>query len=164
MMEVADGKQIDSRKACKRCTRRRSSCREGGEFQICSFRKSLQMSYGMGWFIQDYGGHQICLHPGDIDGFASLVVLIPEVKTGFVIIDQFGSYGTTRRARLALDRQFLGLPQQDWTAHFTKVADELPRRWRKTRKKIQKLQNIRTLIRRRNLAAYAGTYRNQRVW
>ncbi|MFZ0414471.1 MAG: serine hydrolase [Candidatus Acidiferrales bacterium] len=155
----ANGQQIVSTKSLQEMHTPQIVVPQGGEFDLF-FPKSLQMSYGMGWFIQDYGGHQIWLHPGDIDGFASLVVLIPEVKTGFVILTNLDH--TALRAGLGwhLIDEFLGLPQQDWTAHFTKVADQFTAMEKKAEEgsKTPKHPNTHPS---HELAAYAGTYRNK---
>ncbi|MFZ3364276.1 MAG: DUF3471 domain-containing protein, partial [Candidatus Acidiferrales bacterium] len=111
-------------------------------------------------FIQDYDGHQIWLHPGDIDGFASLVVLIPEVKTGFVILTNLDH--TALRAGLGwhLVDEFLNLPQQDWVAHFQKVADQFSAMEKRAEAGEANPKHPDTHP-SRELAAYAGTYRSK---
>jgi CubicO group peptidase (beta-lactamase class C family) len=43
-------------------------------------------SYGLGWFIQDWNGMKVVQHGGNIDGFNSLVAMVPEKKLGFVLL------------------------------------------------------------------------------
>jgi hypothetical protein len=43
-------------------------------------------SYGLGWFIQDWNGMKVVQHGGNIDGFNSLVAMLPEKKLGFVLL------------------------------------------------------------------------------
>lgn len=43
-------------------------------------------SYGFGWFLQDWNGLKVVQHGGNIDGFNSLVAMIPEKKVGFVML------------------------------------------------------------------------------
>ncbi len=43
-------------------------------------------SYGFGWFLQQWKGLKIVQHGGNIDGFNSLVAMIPEKKIGFVLL------------------------------------------------------------------------------
>lgn len=45
-----------------------------------------KMSYGLGWFLQDWNGMKVVQHGGNIDGFNSMVALIPEKKIGFVML------------------------------------------------------------------------------
>ena len=43
-------------------------------------------NYGFGWFLQDYKGLKVVQHGGNIDGFNSMVAMIPEKKLGFVML------------------------------------------------------------------------------
>ncbi|MDQ3063276.1 MAG: beta-lactamase family protein, partial [Acidobacteriota bacterium] len=43
-------------------------------------------SYGLGWFLQDWNGLKVAQHGGNIDGFNSMVAMIPEKKLGFVML------------------------------------------------------------------------------
>jgi CubicO group peptidase (beta-lactamase class C family) len=43
-------------------------------------------SYGLGWFIRDWNGMKVVEHGGNIDGFNSLVAMMPEKKLGFVML------------------------------------------------------------------------------
>lgn len=45
-----------------------------------------KMSYGLGWFIQDWNGLKVLQHGGNIDGFNAMVAMIPEKKLGFVML------------------------------------------------------------------------------
>jgi CubicO group peptidase (beta-lactamase class C family) len=45
-----------------------------------------KMSYGLGWFLQDWNGMKVVQHGGNIDGFNSMVAMIPEKKLGFVML------------------------------------------------------------------------------
>ena len=43
-------------------------------------------AYGFGWFLQDWNGLKVVQHGGNIDGFNSMVAMIPEKKIGFVLL------------------------------------------------------------------------------
>lgn len=43
-------------------------------------------AYGFGWFLQDWNGLKVVQHGGNIDGFNSMVAMIPEKKLGFVML------------------------------------------------------------------------------
>lgn len=47
---------------------------------------SGKMNYGFGWFLQDWNGLKVVQHGGNIDGFNSLVAMIPEKNLGFVLL------------------------------------------------------------------------------
>lgn len=156
---MADGKQIISARSLKEMHTPQIVVPQGGEFDLF-FPKLVSLSYGMGWFIEDYHGHLIWMHPGDIDGFASLVALIPEVKTGFVILANLDH--TSLRAGLGwhLIDQFLQLPTQDWTTHFTGIAEQFTAMEQKQEEQGRnpKYPDTRPS---RELDAYAGTYTNK---
>ncbi len=44
------------------------------------------VSYGLGWFVQDWKGKKVLQHGGNIDGFNSMVALLPEENLGFVML------------------------------------------------------------------------------
>lgn len=44
------------------------------------------VSYGLGWFVQDWKGKKVVQHGGNIDGFNSMVALLPEENLGFVML------------------------------------------------------------------------------
>ncbi len=43
-------------------------------------------SYGLGWFVQKWKDLTVVQHGGNIDGFNSMVAMIPEKKLGFVLL------------------------------------------------------------------------------
>ena len=47
---------------------------------------SNQLSYGMGWFIEDYRGVEIIWHDGDVLGSKALLAMIPEAELGLVVL------------------------------------------------------------------------------
>ena len=47
--------------------------------------ETKQMSYGLGWVIQDYRGNMLLTHTGLIDGFRAQITLAP--KAGYGIAD-----------------------------------------------------------------------------
>ena len=156
---MANGQQIVSSRNVREMHTPQIVVPQGGEFELF-FPKSLQLSYGMGWFIEDYGGHQIWLHPGDIDGFASLVALIPEVKTGFVIFANLDHTPLREGLGYHLIDEFLSLPEQDWTAHFAGVEDRFTAMGKRAEdaEAHPKYPNTQPS---HELAAYAGTYGNK---
>lgn len=156
---MADGRQIVSAKSLQETHTPQIVVPHVAEFDQF-FPESQQLSYGMGWFIQDYRGHQIWLHPGDIDGFASLVVLIPEVKTGFVILTNLDHNPVREGLGYHLIDEFLNLPDQDWPAHFADVIKGFSAMEAKAQKDEETPKNPNTHP-SHELPAYAGTYRNQ---
>ena len=73
-----------------------------------------QASYGLGWFIDTYRGHQRVHHGGAIDGFIAMVMLFPNDDMGMVILT---NKNLTRLPQIltqhAADRIF-NLEKIDW--------------------------------------------------
>lgn len=58
-----------------------------------------KVSYGLGWFIEDWNGLKVLQHGGNIDGFNAMVALIPEKKLGFVLLTNVSGSPLTDEAR-----------------------------------------------------------------
>lgn len=70
-------------------------------------------TYGMGLFVQDYGGHEIVWHAGDIDGMASALVLVPKAQLGVAVMSNM-DHADARFAIIAHVLQaMLDLPNRD---------------------------------------------------
>jgi len=128
-----------------------------GEIPKVFFPDSMQLSYGLGWFVQDYRGHQLILHAGDIDGFATMVVLIPEIHTGyFAVINEGSLYRQVLSYQIA--DQLLHLPDAGWSERFKKMEVE----FKAEEKAGEAWQSKRATGTHpsRDLSAYAGQYQN----
>ena len=100
------------------------------EIPTVFFPDSMQLSYGLGWFVQDYHGHQLIIHAGDIDGFATMVVLIPEIHTGyFVVINSSSLYRQVLSNQIA--DQLLQLPDAGWSERFKKMEADTTAGWKR---------------------------------
>lgn len=75
-------------------------------------RKQIAMGtsgYGLGWSLYQWGEYKLLSHGGGIDGFTSLVALIPEQKIGLVILTNVSGSS---------------LPQSVQDAIFTNLMDK----------------------------------------
>jgi CubicO group peptidase (beta-lactamase class C family) len=128
-----------------------------GEIAKVFFPDSMQLSYGLGWFVQDYRGHQLIIHAGDIDGFATMVVLIPEIHTGYFAVINMGSLYRQVLSNQIAD-QLLHLPDAGWSKRFKAMEVE----FKAEGKAAKAWQSKRTpgTHPSRDLSAYAGQYQN----
>ena len=156
---VYNGKRLISAKNITEMHTPQMVIAPGGELPQIFFPDSKLLSYGLGWFIEDYRGHELILHPGDIDGFSAMVVLIPDLDTGYVVLVNLGNmYRQVLSYHIA--DELLGLPPSDWSAHYRKLRAELET---ERQKQIASWESKRkpgthpTLP----LFAYAGTYNNR---
>jgi CubicO group peptidase (beta-lactamase class C family) len=116
-----------------------------------------QISYGLGWVVQDYRGHLIVHHAGLIDGFRVHLTLLP--KDGYAFAILANREGT--RMNLALSNSLvdlmLGLPAKDWNKHVLGVmaAEELDAKIRAKRIELGRRPGELSTV---PLEKLAGTY------
>ena len=44
------------------------------------------IDYGLGWMVREWNGRTVIEHGGNIDGFAAAVTMLPDARTGFVLL------------------------------------------------------------------------------
>jgi CubicO group peptidase (beta-lactamase class C family) len=116
-----------------------------------------QGSYGLGWFVYGYRGHQVVEHGGNIDGFTALVMLVPQDDLGMVILANKNGTGLpTMLARHTIDR-VLKLDPIDWNgeALARRAMGEKAEKEAKTKKESVRKQGTKPA---HPLADYAGEY------
>lgn len=73
-------------------------------------RVTDDLSYGLGWFIEDYQGVELIWHDGDVLGSKSLIMLIPEAGVGLVVLtNRMISTGFSYTVRYRLVEMLYGL-------------------------------------------------------
>lgn len=82
-------------------------------------------TYGMGWFMHHYRGHNIIHHGGNINGFSALVALMPETETGVVVLTNMEGTLMTFPVVLRIFDRVLGLRPMPWGQRFKNVTDQL---------------------------------------
>lgn len=118
---------------------------------------TLQMSYGLGWVIQDYRGELLQLHGGAIDGFRCQMTLVPRRQLGIAILSNLAETPMNMALTNTLLDDLLGLPAKDWHAHYAALVA--------ANEKAAQAAEAARLARRhlgtrpsRELAAYVGVY------
>lgn len=155
---VVEGKRLISAKSMQEMHRPQIVV-PPGEVQTEFFPDSMQLTYGLGWFVQDYRGHQLILHPGDIDGFEALTVLIPEIHTGYEVLVNVGGSSYRQALGYHIADMLLHLPEQDWSAHFKQNDTEAHEQEQAQIAKWESRRN-RDTHPSHDLSAYAAAYEN----
>jgi CubicO group peptidase (beta-lactamase class C family) len=75
-------------------------------------------NYGMGWMLHDYKGRLVVQHGGNIDGMTALVAMMPEEKTGIVILSNLDQNDLTYALMYRAFDAYLKQPPKDWSAIF----------------------------------------------
>jgi len=115
------------------------------------------LTYGFGWIVQDYQGHKIVSHGGNIDGMSALIGFAPGANVGVVILTNLNGTLATKAVMFGVLDRLLGLPSRDWVGDTRKLADLLEAQGRMAQKR---REDGRARDTRPSLApaGYAGTF------
>ena len=114
-------------------------------------------AYGRGFLLEDYGGHKLVWHAGDIDGMSSAVALVPGARLGVVVLSNLNENGARAGVMFHVLQSYLGLPHRD-------VSAALYRAKQRDRRTEQALEARLAASRRPGsrpplaLGAYTGTF------
>lgn len=61
-----------------------------GAFDYMGMPGKRQMSYGFGWFVEDYNGRRVVQHGGNIDGYCAMISYAPEVDCAVTVLVNSG--------------------------------------------------------------------------
>lgn len=81
-------------------------------------------SYGLGWFIQNYRGHNRVSHGGNIDGFSALVSLFPQDNLGAVLLTNLNGNPLSSIVNNYVSDVLLNLEPVDWNARVKADVDK----------------------------------------
>jgi CubicO group peptidase (beta-lactamase class C family) len=115
------------------------------------------LSYGYGWFVQDFRGRRWVGHGGNIDGMAALVGFLPSDSVGVVILTNMNQSDVTLPLVAHLFDRLLGIsPPRDYNAEYKKAADEFEAKQRAGRRPPVRVAGTQPTL---PLSAYVGDYR-----
>lgn len=87
-----------------------------------AYSELSEPAYGMAWVIQTYRGHRYVWHNGGIDGFYTLLTLLPDDHIAVVVFtNRLDPSAAEILARNVFDR-LLGLPPVDWDTRYKEAA------------------------------------------
>jgi len=117
------------------------------------------LSYGFGWFLQDYHGVKVVRHGGNINGMVSMVGMLPEEKLGVVILSNMDTNELPTALLFRVFDSYLGLPSQDWSTRILTILriGEARQKAEAKRAEEARVKNTKPTL---ALAQYIGTYRN----
>ena len=86
------------------------------------------MTYGLGWFQQDYDGRAVDFHTGSIDGMVAIHGLIRDERLGVYVLGNL-DHAELRHALMyyVFDRFGAGGSGRDWSVELKALYDELYR-------------------------------------
>jgi CubicO group peptidase (beta-lactamase class C family) len=86
------------------------------------------MTYGLGWFEQDYRGHFIAFHTGSLDGRTALIGLLPDAGLGVYVFGNLDHAELRHAIMLKVFDLFLGGAPRDWNADLLRLYGRSPAR------------------------------------
>lgn len=94
---------------------------EGEFYPTAKITKPHWMTYGLGWFQQDYKGQKVDFHTGSLNGFIAINGMLVDQKTGVYVLANL-DHAELRHALMfkAFDTFALG-GNTDWSAQFLKL-------------------------------------------
>jgi CubicO group peptidase (beta-lactamase class C family) len=74
------------------------------------------LTYGLGWFQQDYRGHAVDYHTGSIDGMVAIAGLVRDEGLGVVVLSNLDHMEARHALMFRAFDTFLGREPRDWSA------------------------------------------------
>jgi hypothetical protein len=75
---------------------------------------SILQSYGLGWFVESLRGEYLVHHGGGIDGFITMVALLPQKGIGVVTLSNATTSGLSPLLNSLVIDRLLGETDKDW--------------------------------------------------
>jgi len=115
------------------------------------------IGYGFGLAILDYGGHKLMFHPGDIDGMAAALAMVPDQHLGVVVLTNQDHSGVRDGVVFHVLQKYLHIAPYDMSASMHKVYRKRTQHREKIEKKLAATRKPDTQA-PLPLDDYAGTY------
>jgi CubicO group peptidase (beta-lactamase class C family) len=114
-------------------------------------------TYGMGWYIHHFRGHEILHHGGNIDGFSAMVSFMPENQAGVVVLTNRGSTFLPMAVVLHVYDRLLGIRPAPWSQRLKEKFDKLMAD-RKTQREEEEKYRKKDTRSSHPLAEFAGEF------
>ena len=89
------------------------------------------MTYGLGWFQQDYHGRAVDFHTGSIDGMVAIHGLIRDERLGVYVLANLDHAELRHALMYTVFDRYAGKPSdRDWSAEFQKLYADLQKETR----------------------------------
>ncbi len=83
------------------------------------------LTYGLGWFVQDFRGRKLVQHGGNIDGMSAQVGLLPEENIGLVILTNMNGSLFPIALMYHVFDLMLGISDRDWSDELFQAVTTL---------------------------------------
>lgn len=115
------------------------------------------MTYGLGWFQQDYGGQAVDFHTGSIDGMVAIHGLIRDQHLGVYVLGNLDHAELRHAIMYEVFDRYAGRSDHDWSAEFLKLYGDLQKQAdeERTKKESQRIRGTSPSV---PLEKLQGTY------
>lgn len=117
------------------------------------------MTYGLGWFQQDYRGRFVAMHTGSMDGRTAIIGLMPDERLGVYVFGNLDHAEFRHALMWKLFDAYTGAPARDWSKELLALYGGMHAEAKAAEAK-QEAARVRGTKPSHALAAYAGTYRH----
>lgn len=80
------------------------------------------LDYGLGFVVEDYAGHKLVMHDGDIDGMASALGMLPSEHLGVVVLTNMDHDDARNALLYHIMDEYLGQPPRDVEGALLQMA------------------------------------------
>ncbi|GAC1444915.1 MAG: serine hydrolase [Chloroflexota bacterium] len=116
-------------------------------------------SYGLGWFVDPYRGHDMIHHGGNIDGFSSMLALMPDDGIGVVVLTNMDASPVRDMIAYNVFDRFIDGKAVPWNTRMQARRNEL-RTAQKRGKGKRQSDRVRGTRPSHKIEEYAGTYKH----
>jgi hypothetical protein len=115
------------------------------------------MTYGLGWFQQDYRGQALDFHTGSIDGMVAIHGLVRDENLGVYVLGNLDHAELRHAIMYSVIDRYAGRQDHDWSVEFLKLFDSLKAEADEERAK-RTAARVAGTTPSLPLAKFAGTY------
>ncbi|MGE0555280.1 MAG: serine hydrolase [Gemmatimonadales bacterium] len=128
-----------------------------GFYPSAQLIKSPWNAYSRGWFMTEYGGHQLRFHTGSIAGMVAIIGIIPEARFGVYVLGNLDHVEVRHPLMLAAIDTWLGTGTRDWSADLKTIYDGIAERQATAIRRAEE-RRVTGTSPSRSLDAYVGSY------
>ncbi|OFW09421.1 MAG: hypothetical protein A3H96_01950 [Acidobacteria bacterium RIFCSPLOWO2_02_FULL_67_36] len=115
------------------------------------------MTYGFGWFQEDYRGRAVDFHTGSIDGMIAIIGLIRDERLGVYALGNLDHAELRHALMYTVFDRYAGRSDRDWNAELLTLYAEEAKRADEAQKRLES-QRVAGTAPSLPLDRYAGTY------
>ena len=116
-----NGRRLVSEPQYQRIFRPHTMVPLGQFYPSATITRPHWMSYGLGWFQQDYNGRFVSFHTGSLAGRVAIIGLVPDERLGVYVFANRDHTEFRHALMLKVFDLWTGAPERDWSAELKPV-------------------------------------------